>query len=132
MSKCGFCRVSPCVCGARWEDDEPEESPMTQPEPTRDPRLLSAAELERLQVTFKDRLHISGFEVRPLFAHIAAQDQRHAALCGLVTDVRAILDMWHQKGNQHEYVVAWMEGLARRIKEIQAAQPPGDERRGGK
>jgi hypothetical protein len=99
-------------------------------EPTRDPRLLSAADFAEIRKSFVmvySIIRSDGTEFRPapaLMDHIAAQDQRHAALCGLVTDVRAILDMWHQKGNQHEYVVAWMEGLARRIKEIQAAQPP--------
>jgi hypothetical protein len=123
-------------------------------EPTRDPRLLSADQIAiafhllrevHPQVTEVVKAHIAALEAElqsrveeaedranELANRLAAQDQRHAALRGLVTDVRAILDMWHQKGNQHEYVVAWMEGLARRIKEIQAAQPPGDERRGGK
>jgi hypothetical protein len=109
-------------------------------EPTRDPRLLfDAEELCWMKETAERRewlkeeanIQIVNLvdQIDALKAKLAAQDQRHAALCGLVTDVRAILDMWHQKGNQHECVVAWMEGLARRIKEIQAALAPGDESR---
>jgi hypothetical protein len=85
------------VCGARWEDDEPEENPMTQPEPTRDTRLLSAARLASIRTLAKltDEAgnvmtaetvlldHIAALEAR-----IAAQDQRHAALVEAAKAVR--------------------------------------------
>lgn len=123
---------------------------MTQPEPTRDPRLLTAeqlATLDRLTAEYYRQgvgavSHWTSIVVRDLLAHIAAQefklalregecdgkakllaaqDQRHAALVEAAKVIVQEPDTYTQYLDRVEAVEEALAALA---------QPPGDEIRG--
>jgi hypothetical protein len=105
-------------------------------EPTRDPRLLSAERLSRLR-RWNDQCgqSLGDAEVDELLAHIAAQDQRHAALVAAATEALESMEakVWRMNQDRQKHMPEWELGdTFVRLKRALAAlaQPPGDESRG--
>ena len=111
------------------------------PEPTRDPRLLSAARLAEMQSS-QDTISVftaSLYDVAHcdrglLLAHIAAQDQRHAKLVEAATEIVAVAkrhsDFYDATlppdyGYDDDIKWATLRRLAAALAAL--AQPPGDE-----
>jgi hypothetical protein len=91
---------------------------MTQPEPTRDPQLLSAEQLANCKAMYGQH-----GDVQKLLAHIAAQDQRHAAL---VDAAKAVAE-WHELPALRPAGTFGHRLLALQLALAALAQPPGDE-----
>ena len=90
-----------------------------QVEPTRDPRLLSAEQLANCKAMYGQH-----GDVQKLLAHIAAQDQRCAALVEAATRLLGDEDECYEPGKS---LVLTEHMLAVRTALAALAQPPGDE-----
>jgi hypothetical protein len=115
-------------------------------EPTRDPRLLSADQIRGF-TNLSDESTLESFNcpppkfeakaIRMLLDHIAAQDQRHAALVAAADELVSRTDFiepWEKLDNKASYrsTAIVSVGFIRKILAARAAlaalaQPPGDK-----